>query len=242
MTKNLFDNSNSVKNYYKLSRTKIELFIECPRCFYFDIKLGITRPPGFPFTLNNAVDVLLKKEFDSHRFKNQQHPLMKQYKLDLLPYDHKQIDEWRNRGIFYLDKRSNFLIYGKVDDVWVDRDNRLYIVDYKATSTSQEISLEGGGYKDSYKREVEIYQWLFKKNNFNVSSTAYFVYVNALKNKEYFDGKLEFDVKLLAYEGNDAWIENVLIDIFNVLSLSKPPLGNKDCDFCKYIDKLKIYL
>ena len=40
---------------FKLSRSKIDLFLSCPRCFYFDRKLGVGRPPGFPFALNSAV-------------------------------------------------------------------------------------------------------------------------------------------------------------------------------------------
>lgn len=50
------------KEPFKLSRSKIDLFINCPKCFYFDRVLVIKRPPIFPFNLNNAVDTLLKKE------------------------------------------------------------------------------------------------------------------------------------------------------------------------------------
>ncbi len=50
------------QNKFKLSRSKIDLFLECPRCFYLGNRLGVSRPPGFPFTLNSAVDALLKKE------------------------------------------------------------------------------------------------------------------------------------------------------------------------------------
>ena len=52
---------------WKLSRSKIDLFVECPRCFYLDNKLGVSRPKGPSFTLNIAVDALLKREFDTHR-------------------------------------------------------------------------------------------------------------------------------------------------------------------------------
>ena len=52
---------------WRLSRSKIALFMECPRCFYIDNVLGVARPPGFPFNLNSAVDALLKKEFDALR-------------------------------------------------------------------------------------------------------------------------------------------------------------------------------
>ena len=64
-TKNIYDPAS--KNPFKLSRSKIDLFLECPRCFYLHRRLGVGRPPGYPFTLNVAVDALLKKEFDIHR-------------------------------------------------------------------------------------------------------------------------------------------------------------------------------
>ena len=69
---------------WKLSRSKIDLFCECPRCFYLDNKLGVKRPPGFPFNLNSAVDALLKKEFDVHRKAKTRHPLMEEYKINEL--------------------------------------------------------------------------------------------------------------------------------------------------------------
>jgi len=74
-TRNIYDPQDSKS--FKISRSKIDLFIECPRCFYLDRRLGIGRPPGFPFTLNTAVDALLKQEFDVYRAKGEAHRLQK---------------------------------------------------------------------------------------------------------------------------------------------------------------------
>jgi hypothetical protein len=52
---------------FRISRSKLDLYMECPRCFYFDRRLGVGRPPGYPFNLNSAADALLKREFDTHR-------------------------------------------------------------------------------------------------------------------------------------------------------------------------------
>lgn len=71
---NLYDPNS--KESFRISRTKIELFLDCPRCFYLDRRLGVSRPPGFPFSLNNAVDALLKQEFDIHRAQGTKHPLI----------------------------------------------------------------------------------------------------------------------------------------------------------------------
>jgi len=54
---------------FTLSRSKVEMFLKCPRCFYLEQRLGIKIPSGPSFALNSAVDCLLKKEFDLRRAK-----------------------------------------------------------------------------------------------------------------------------------------------------------------------------
>jgi hypothetical protein len=60
---------------FKLSRSRLEVFLSCPRCFYLDRRLGIDRVRGPAFTLNSATDTLLKKEFDAHRAAGTPHPI-----------------------------------------------------------------------------------------------------------------------------------------------------------------------
>lgn len=45
---------------WKLSRSKIDLFSSCLRCFYLDNKLGVKRVPGFPFSIQKFTDLNLK--------------------------------------------------------------------------------------------------------------------------------------------------------------------------------------
>lgn len=231
--KNLFDPASSEP--FKLSRTKLEFFVECPRCFYLDRRLGIGRPEGPPFTLNKAVDTLLKKEFDIHRAKGEPHPLMKKYKVEAIPFAHKDMDKWRETfvGIQYLHEPTNFLLFGAVDDIWIDHGGKLIVVDYKATSTGKEITLEDE-WKKSYKRQMEIYQWLLRQKGFDVSDIGYFVYVNAKDDREAFDKKLDFDVELLNYRGSDKWVEKAISDAHKCLMSSKIPPSAEICDYCKY--------
>ena len=72
---------------FALSRSKVELFMDCPRCFYLDRRLGIARPPGFPFNLNSAVDALLKREFDRYRAQGTAHPMMTGGGVRAVPHD-----------------------------------------------------------------------------------------------------------------------------------------------------------
>ena len=228
-------------NRWKLSRSKLELFMECPRCFYIDNKLGIKRPPGFPFNLNSAVDALLKKEFDIHRAKNKVHPLLKSYGVDLVPFQHDMMDEWREnfKGVKFEHKKTGMTITGAVDDVWTDKDGLLYVVDYKSTSKNEKIEVLDKEWQDGYKRQMEIYQWLLRQNGFKVSDTGYFVYCNGMTDKEAFDSKLEFDVTLIPYTGDDKWVDKAIIDSHKCLNSKKIPKADKDCDYCNYINGVK---
>lgn len=221
---------------FRLSRSKIALFIECPRCFYIDNKLGTARPPGFPFNLNSAVDALLKKEFDAHRAKSTSHPLMEKYGVDAVPFMHADIDVWREnfKGVEYVHKPTGFTVAGAVDDVWVKPDGELMIVDYKSTSKDAKIEALDADWQDGYKRQMEIYQWLLRQRGFTVSDTGYFVYANASKDRPAFDAKLEFDVTLIPYTGSDAWVERTLFDIKACLDGQELPAANADCDYCRY--------
>ncbi len=224
------------KEPFKVSRSKIDLFMECPRCFYLDQRLGIPRPRSFPFTLNSAVDKLLKKEFDIHREKGSKHPLLDTYGLDAVPFKDERMEEWRDalkRGIGFLHKPTNLFIRGGIDDVWVTPEEELLIVDYKATAKESEVNLDAE-WQEGYKRQVEVYQWLFRMNGFKVSDTAYFVYVNGQTDREAFDAKLEFDVKLIPYKGSDKWIEKTLEELKTCLMSEKSPQPTDDCEYCTY--------
>lgn len=220
---------------HKLSRSKIDLFLECPRCFYLDVRLGTGRPPGFPFNLNSAVDALLKKEFDIHRTAKTPHPLMTAYKVEAVPFYHEKLNEWRENfvGVQYHHKPTNFLVTGAIDDVWKNPKGELIVVDYKSTSKTPPITLDAP-WQDSYKRQMEVYQWLLRRNGFEVSSTGYFVYCNGRRDKKAFDKKLEFDVELIPYTGDDKWIEATLRAIKKSLDSTTIPPAGKECDYCDY--------
>ena len=233
-SRNLFDPKSGEP--FRLSRSKIDLFLECPRCFYLDRRLGIGRPPGFPFSLNSAVDFLLKKEFDIHRAEQTAHPLMKIYEIKAVPFEHKMIGEWRDnfKGVQYHHQPTNFIVTGAVDDIWVNPKNELIVVDYKSTSKNGEVNIDAE-WQIGYKRQMEVYQWLLRKNGFIVSETGYFVYCNGDTDKKAFDGKLEFDIKIIPYTGNDSWIEGTLVGAHKCLSGDKISVAGKDCDYCRYV-------
>ena len=196
------------------------------------------RPPGFPFNLNSAVDTLLKKEFDMHRAQGIPHPLIEQYGVDARPVPHDNLDRWRHNftGVQHLHKETNLLIFGAIDDLWQNSAGEYIVVDYKATSKKERITELNAGWHIGYKRQMEIYQWLLRRNDLTVSDTGYFVYCNGETDKEAFNGKLEFDVTLIPYTGNDRWVEDTISEAHQCLNSDHIPAASDNCDYCAYRD------
>ena len=97
------------------------------------------------------------------------------------------------------------------------------VVDYKSTSKDEEIIELNKDWQDGYKRQMEVYQWLLRQNGYKVSDTGYFVYCNGKTDREAFDGKLEFDITLIAYKGNDSWVEKTILEAHKCLNAIRYP-------------------
>tara|TARA_B100001059_G_C17740591_1_gene531432 strand:+ start:170 stop:988 length:819 start_codon:yes stop_codon:yes gene_type:complete len=244
---------------YEVSRSQIQSFLNCPACFWMNRVKGI-KFPGMPgFLLNTATDTLLKKDFDKYRKLEAPHPFMERHGLShLIPFNHPGFETWTQSmqlGLRTYHEKADFIIGGGLDDIWHDPvTDEIFIVDYKSTAgkrNAQKDALEPislfGAYKESYKRQMDVYQWIMRSNGFNVSNTGYFLYVNGDQHFE--NGMLEkdtdkalmkFDVQLITYKGNDDWIDAAIMDIKKCLNKRKcpphattgfGPKGDKPCEY-----------
>ncbi len=213
--------------------------MQCPRCFWLDVRLKITRPSSPPFNINKAIDELFKKEFDKYRTEKKPHPLMVEFGVEAIPFDHEQLDTWRETfvGIVTIHKETNLHVFGGVDDIWVGEDGKLIVVDYKATAKDRDVSIDAD-WQISYKRQLEVYQWLLRQNGFEVSDTGYFVYTNGRMDLDGFNDRVEFKTKIIPYTGSDLWVEPTLKEMKKCMDGDMPPVGRAamggDCDFCTY--------
>lgn len=233
-SRNLYDPNS--QQPFKLSRSKIDLFLSCPRCFYMDRRMGVKLPGQFPFHLNSAVDNLFKNEFDKYRAEGKPHPIMEEFGVNAVPFPHTELDAWRDalkRGITYLHPETNFIVGGGVDDVWVNPEGKLHIVDYKATSKDGEVGIDAP-WQITYKRQVEIYQWLFHQNGFEVSPTAYFVYANGIRDRDEFNNTLTFKTIVIPYEGKWDWVSSAVSRAKRCLDSNTLPKASGNCDYCQY--------
>ena len=258
---------------FELSRSKIETFVKCPKCFLLEkacgLKLGMAS-----WLLNINTDTLLKKDHDQYRGK-EPHPLMDKAGLEhLIPFEHEDMEKWEQSVHFgltpnhfnTLHRESNILFGGGLDDVWQNKETgELHIVDYKSTAQMgktpkplDETFLAPPDdpkkldYKASYRRQMDMYQWIARRKGFNVSNTGYFLYVDGLHNG--IDGMLDknnpevgwmkFNAAIIPYEGDDSWVEHTLLSIRVHLNWGAEIMvddHSDDCDLGRYLEKAEAF-
>ena len=196
------------------------------------MKRGVKRPPGFPFTLNNAIDYMLKLEFDKHREEGTAHRIIKENNIDAIPYNCPEINTWRANftGVQYEHKPTGFLVTGAVDDVWVTPEGELIVVDYKATGAKEHRIY------DSYKRQMEVYQWLLEKIGNNVSKMGYFLFAKVNKDKGFGEAKMSFDIFLEPMKGDTGWVEGAVRKARELYNMESAPKSGAECECCPYAE------
>ena len=239
---------------YELSRTRIENFIKCPACFFLEQVKGIKFPSTPGFNINEATDVLLKKDFARFRDSQQSHPFLIELGLDyLVPFKHEDFELWTQSLHFGAKGRlntvhepSNLKIGGGLDDVWLNlKTNKLHIVDYKSTSLKspdKKLSLEEP-WKMAYKRQMDLYVWILRQKDFEVDDIGYFLYCNADRfsgldflQKE--DARMNFKVSLIEYNVNTSWVEPVLLDIKKLLDSQTQPTHSRRCEYGQLFENI----
>lgn len=216
----------------QLSPNSLNLFLECPHCFWLDKNQGIKRPPPYPYALNSAVDALLKEEFDTYRAKNIPHPLLKENKIKAHLFgNQKLLNQWRNNlaGIRYFDEDLKATLFGAVDDVLEFDDGKIAPLDYKSTgSTAAKIY-------DRFQLQLDTYTFLMEKNGYKTPRKGYLAFYIVDKSKGFID-RLPFRKEIVEIETNPSDIYEIFRDAAAVLKKDKPPKHSSDCQFEKWLD------
>ena len=224
----------------RLSRSKIELYNECPRCFYFDVVLKKSRPSNFPLNLNNAVDILLKREFDHYREKGISHPVQNRDAQGFLAAKHTKLNSWRDNrmgGLAYYNKNHDCTYFGIIDDLWVNGDGQFAVVDYKSTAKAKPV-LEIPTWAINYKRQLSFYSYLLKKNELEMFDKGFLLYSTAITSEARFDDQLKFSTNIIIVDIEDDWIESTLDSIQNIIQSSKIPDKSENCKYCNFIEDI----
>jgi len=233
--RNLFDPTSDPP--FPISRAKIECWLKCPRCFHLDRRLGV-KPPGMPsMTLNRAVDTLMKVEFDGYRQRQEPHPAFLKHGIEAVPLKHPDIEVWQSnfKGVKSLHRQTNLMIGGAPDDVLVVN-GKWAVIDFKGTSSKDEIVALDTEYRQAYRRQVEVYSWLLAMNGYPIGQKAFLLFANARTDRQAFHCRLDFDLQMVEVATDLSWIEPTLSQIKACLMSEQPPKPAPDCECCRYVE------
>ena len=216
----------------QLSPNSLNLFLECPCCFWLEKNKEIKRPPAYLYALNLAVDDLLKEEFDEYRKRKISHPLLKENGIKAHLFENqKLLNQWRNNlaGIRYFDEELQATLFGVMDDVLEFDDGKLAPLDYKSTgNTLAKIY-------DRFQLQLDVYTFLMEKNGYKTSHKGYLAFYVVDKNKGFID-RLPFRKEMIEMETNSSDVYEIFKDAVRILREPTAPPHSQDCQFKKWLD------
>lgn len=217
----------------QLSPNSLNLFLECPHCFWLEKKQRIKRPQPFPYALNMAVDVLLKKEFDEYRAKNELHPLLIANRISAKLFPNQALlNQWRSNftGIRYYDSDLDATLFGAVDDVLEFEGGKLAPLDYKSTGSAVPKIY------DRFQLQMDVYTFLLEKNGFSTPGKGYLAFY-VVDKKNGFEDRLPFRKELHEIDTDSSYVYNLFKEAVRVLKRKTPPPHSRDCDFGRWLEE-----
>ena len=216
---------------FKLSPSSIRIMIECPRCFWLQLKKRIRRPETIFPSLPSGMDKVLKEHFDRFMEKGELPPEIREYGIanNYKLFDDKQkLDIWRNalKGIQYKDKTSGIILRGSVDNL-LSNGKKIIVLDYKTRGYPLKEDTH-----EHYQAQMDIYNFLLRKNGYETEDYAYLLFYYPKEVSE--TGEVIFETKLIKMSTSMSRGEKLFKKAIEILKMDEPPEQSKECKFCEY--------
>jgi len=224
---------NSNQTIY-LSPSKLNLFQECPLCFWLHTVKRIHRPEGPVSTLPRGMDNLIKKYFDRYRKKKEMPPEIKGKVQGELLQDQNLLNEWRKitktSSPRFFDKELNAYLFGGLDECFVD--GEYYIpVDYK--TRGYDLKEDSLSY---YQTQLDCYTFLLESEGYKHFSFGYLIYYIPVQVEE--NGEVRFRVEAHKVETNSERGYNVFKEAVKCIRGPRP-VFHSNCQFCSWGNDFK---
>ena len=213
---------------YTFSPSSLSLLKECPKCFWLHFNKHIKRPNGVFPSLPSGMDRILKIHFDLYRDKNKLPPELRKLKNVRLFNNTELLKIWRNnlKGIQYKDPSGN-LIRGAVDNI-LEKGGKLIVLDYKTRGFPLKENTA-----DHYQDQLDIYNFLLRKNNFETENYAYLLFYHPDKVNS--EGEILFHTDLIKMGISIGNAEKIIKNALKTLEIGMPD-NSEECKFCKWRD------
>ncbi len=207
-----------------LSPSTLNLYRECPRCFYLHMKYEIKRPRGPMPSIAIGLDSVFKKYFDYYRS-------IKELPPDLRSEMSGHLIE-KLKPTYYHDISKGYCILGKLDDCLVTDEGTYAPLDHKTrASPAKDVH-------PAYQLQMEVYCLLLDGNGLKASDRAYLLYYYP-KNVSPEDGagSIAFgvDIKRVDVDANHA--RDIIQQAIDCLESSSLPGPFSECEYCGWVER-----
>jgi len=206
-----------------LSPSTLNLYRECPRCFYLHMKYEIKRPRGPMPSIAIGLDSVFKKYFDYYRSMGELPPDLKKEMSGRLIQ--------KLKPTYYYDINPGYCILGKLDDCLVTDEGAHVPLDHKTrASPARDVH-------PAYQLQMEVYCILLDGNGLKAGDRAYLLYYYPV-HVDPDDGaeKIGFGLDIKRVDVDTAHAVHVIEDAIKCLESSKFPESSPECEYCAWID------
>lgn len=217
-----------------ISASKLNLFLECPKCYWLQEVKKISRPRGIIASLMGGMDRVIKDWYDNHR---PTLPIEVQGAIEGTLYpDLNKLKQWRNwrSGLSCIvDNRVKLI--GALDDLIVqgEADSTLHIP-FDIKTKGYEPKTDGSEY---YQNQLDCYSLLLSSNGMKAADFSYLAYYHPF-NTNGFDVSQDvigiyFKVKVFKLETNPKRAKETILKALDCLS-GPEPTETPGCEYCRY--------
>ncbi len=209
----------------KLSPSSLNLFRECPRCFWLHHNKGIRRPDTIFPSLPGGMDRILKGYFGKYRGTNELPPLV----------NGKLIGKLMNplpKTLHYIDKELGAILYGRMDEALDFGDGTFAPVDHKTrgSAPAEEILT-------MYQLQMDSYDFLMRENGMPTKGIAYLAYYHPADSGDLHNG-FPFDVTIKEVKTDVEHAKKVFTDAVNLIR-GEECAPSPTCSFCMWVGNMQ---
>ncbi len=227
----IFDIIKKDMNYkpVRLSPTTgLNLFRECPRCFWLHYNERIHRPRGIFPSLPGGMDLVIKDYMDVFRKKDAMPPELEGKIVGKLMPDLKLMDLWRNwrTGLEYEDKKIKATLFGALDDC-LSSGKKYIPLDYKTRGSAP----RPGDSERYYQTQLDTYALLLSANGYETASFAYLLYYYPKTVKQ--NGQVVFNTAVVKVPTDLKRAKKTFEDAVELLH-GPLPKRHTSCEYCSW--------
>ncbi|MBP1987744.1 PD-(D/E)XK nuclease family protein [Halolamina salifodinae] len=210
-----------------LSPARLNLLVDCERCFWVRMQRGETRPEeAFPSVVS-GVEREVRAAFERHREAGTLPPALRTARLDATLVDDDAFlsacRTWQ-RDPTVTDPDTGAVLRGAMDDLLELADGAFVPLDYKTHGTPPETVYPG------YQRQLECYGHLLAENGHRTAPFGLLLYVYPTG-----DGPITFDTELRWVRLRPGRPRALMRRAVRVLAGSVPEYS-EDCEFCSWAE------